>query len=387
MKEETIGFNTMDKAVSPLALVPASSLDKGGKDSANSSDHRRVLVIYVGGTIGMKRNSMGALEPCKGYLTEKMKSMRELKESSLVAKFDIMECDPLLDSSDMNGEDYWNIGKNIYDNYADYSGFLILIGTDTMHYATAALSFLLYNLGKPVIFTGAMIPLAMPFNDARRNLIIGMILASTATICEVGLFFNDSLFRGTRVDKIRHTFGAFDSLGYDPLLVVTGKEFLLRWWLLLPQPTGSPQLLSTMRGRVCAFRMNPVSDIDSLVEVLECNDEKAKLDGLVLVLDGVGSEKGTMSKNLQRIEMTTKKKNVVVCLTTVDPRKTLSTAEVQRLQRIVPSFVYLFDMCVSAAEMKLMYLFGKGLPPQEVTQLMPLNLRGEVTPRSLKSNL
>lgn len=385
----------------------------GSRPSNRALESSKILVVYVGGTIGMKRNSLGALEPSKGYLTSKMKKMKELKESALVSKFDIIECDPLLDSSNMMREDYMNIARIIYDAYDDYSGFLIAIGTDTMHYAASALSFLLYNVAKPVIFTGAMIPLAIPFNDARRNIVISMILASHPAISEVCIFFNDSLFRGNRCEKVRHTFSAFHSPAYPPLSVVTGKDFSIIRSLLLPQPTGPLRLLSDMSGRVFVFHLNPMADVDTLLVVVggagasshspsqnkteseskekgtsspsfqseeEENYSDCKPNGIILVIRGVGSLEGKLAKELRRIEEVTRKNRVVVCVTIPEVRTPLSPTAARILRTIASSFVYLHDMCISTAETKLLYLFGKGLPPEEVARMMPLNIRGEVTP-------
>eukprot|EP00796_Vickermania_ingenoplastis_P000979 gene979-574_t len=378
----------------PSAIVGVST----AAPAPMARPEREILVIYAGGTIGMKRNHLGALEPKKGYLTEKMKTMSELRESSLMARFDILEYDPLLDSSDMNSVDYLKIARDVEKHYERYDGFLIAIGTDTMHYAAAALSFLLYNLSKPVIVTGAMVPLAMPFNDARRNLIIGMMLASHPAICEVCIFFNDSLFRGNRCDKVLHTFAAFQSLGYPALGVITGKNFVVRKQLLLRQPTGRIRILSDMKARVIAFRINPEADVDTLVKIVSSPHEQVVeggkgdgerqcrhpgfVNGVVLVLHGVGSLEDCQSRILHRIAEAAQKMDVVICVTTPDIRKTLSATAVSRLKHIAPAFVYLYDMCLSTAETKLMYLFGKGLSSQEVARNMLLNIRGEISPPS-----
>mmetsp|Transcript_18687 Transcript_18687/g.15588 ORF Transcript_18687/g.15588 Transcript_18687/m.15588 type:complete len:81 (-) Transcript_18687:15-257(-) len=73
-------------------------------------------------------------------------------------------------------------------NYYDYDGFVIIHGTDTMAYSASALSFMLANLGKPVIFTGSILPFGEPHSDARRNLIISILLAGLCSIPEVCIF-------------------------------------------------------------------------------------------------------------------------------------------------------------------------------------------------------
>lgn len=126
----------------------------------HNNQDRRILVIYVGGTIGMMKNDEGSLSPKAGYLTNEMRNMHELTCNNEIAPFDIIEYETLLDSSDMNAHDYLRIAHDIERNYDKYNGFLIAHGTDTMHYTASALSFLLSNLAKPVIIVGSMISLA-----------------------------------------------------------------------------------------------------------------------------------------------------------------------------------------------------------------------------------
>lgn len=376
-----------------MSVALGSSADPSGLQVAGDravdlerSKSKKVLVLYTGGTIGMKKNAKGALEPCKGYLTNEMRSMSELKERSLVAAFDIIEYDPLFDSSDMTPADYMKMANDIVAAYDRYDGFLVAHGTDTMHYTSAALSFLLYNLCKPVIVTGAMVPLAQPVNDARRNLILGMMLASNSTISEVCLFFNDSVFRGNRCDKVLHTFGAFQSLAYPALGIIHGKRFILRQSLMLRQPTGRIRIMSDMQGGVFVFSVRPDCDLEALLAVM-CpmisDDEHAKVTktrGVVLVVHGIGGVHGRLASILKRIEQVALQEDVVICVTTPDIQRVLGSQSITRLRQIAPSFVYLSDMCQSTAEVKLMYLFGKGLSSDDVRKEMVLNIRGEVSP-------
>lgn len=361
-------------------------------------DARRILVIYVGGTIGMMKNSEGALECVAGYLTQQMHEMRELRESDEIAPFDIIEYDQLLDSSDMRAEDYCRIAADVAAHYNEYDGFLIAHGTDTMHYTASALSFMLNNLDKPVIVTGAMVPLAEPYNDARRNVIISMMIASDPKICEVCVFFNDSLFRGNRCSKVYHTYGAFISANYPPLGTMEATNFVLKEEHLLPQPNGSMRIMSDLRGRVGCYPLEADADVDTIVALLGHkrttttpggggSAEAPLLDAVVLTLNGVGSVNGTLAKQLLRIVRAAQPHNIVVCAVTRELSGTLNALEVQRLRAIAPSVVYLNDMCVSTAEVKLMYLFGKRLRPAQVAALMPQNLRGEITPMLVSGKL
>ncbi|CAD2218447.1 L-asparaginase [Angomonas deanei] len=354
---------------------------------SGSSSSRRVLVLYVGGTIGMKKNAKGSLEPCPNYLTQEMNNMQELKPSasSAVAQFEVKEYETLLDSSDMNHRDHLRIANDVAKHYEAYDGFLIAHGTDTMHYTATALSFLLFNLAKPVIVTGAMVPLAEPFNDARRNLILSLMIASNPSICEVCVFFNDSLFRGNRCNKVRHNYAAFESTNYPALGVMEGSQFVLRERLLLPQPTGAMQVCSRLDGKVACLHVVPDNELPTILPAIL---KEGTLEGLVLVVPGVGKLHGALAETLRPIAAFASQQKVVVALVVQDLRGTLQPSEEARLRRTLgDTVVYVGDMTPTSAEVKLSYLIGKRRPDgrcalsyEKIRSTMTSNLRGELTP-------
>ena len=120
----------------------------------------------------------------------------------------------------MDMDDWTHIAESVYYNYQGFSGFVILHGTDTMAYTASALSFMLQNLGKAVVITGSQVPLAQLRTDAIENLTGALIMAGRwgSTITEVGLFFNNTLFRGNRTTKVNASgFSAFESPNLPPL--------------------------------------------------------------------------------------------------------------------------------------------------------------------------
>ncbi|MEG1648407.1 MAG: asparaginase, partial [Rikenellaceae bacterium] len=121
-----------------------------------------VLIIYTGGTIGMKTNPItGALAPFN--FDEIEKEMPELKKFGV--KIDTFTFNPTIDSSNVN-QSHWSALANIIkDNYDQYDGFVVLHGTDTMSYTASALSFMLQNLTKAVVFTGSQIPIGVLRTD------------------------------------------------------------------------------------------------------------------------------------------------------------------------------------------------------------------------------
>jgi L-asparaginase/Glu-tRNA(Gln) amidotransferase subunit D len=169
-------------------------------------DRKRVLVLCTGGTLTMAPDPAlgGALKPVQGALSHYMETMAELQNPSM-PEITLHEYIPFVDSSDLGPADWKRLATDIRENYWFFDGFVIITGTDTMAYCATALSFMLENLSKPVVFTGSQIPLCEPYNDARRNLIMALIFAShEPCINEVTIFFHDRLLRACRSTKVRH---------------------------------------------------------------------------------------------------------------------------------------------------------------------------------------
>ena len=142
---------------------------------------KRVLVLCTGGTLTMAPSADhgGALAPVEGALSRYMERMDELhSDQNNMPDYVLYEYSPFYDSSDLGPADWARVAYDIKENYYHFDGFVVITGTDTMAYFATALSFMLENLGKPVIFTGSQIPLSEPYNDGRRNLIMALIFAS-----------------------------------------------------------------------------------------------------------------------------------------------------------------------------------------------------------------
>lgn len=177
---------------------------------------KRVLIIQTGGTILMQADvrKPGAVtenaEFAKGYL------MREVPELQNIAELDVIEL--MYEDSCNVGPSHWTaIAQTIFQHYADFDGFVILHGTDTMAYTASALSYGLRPLHKPVVLTGSQVPLATLRTDARRNLINSVQIA-TLDIPEITICFNDKLYRGNRSTKMSiGDFDAFNSPNMAPL--------------------------------------------------------------------------------------------------------------------------------------------------------------------------
>ena len=180
-----------------------------------------VLIIYTGGTIGMKEDPQdGTLKPFD--FSQIKDEVPELNKFDV--RIDAYTFNPLIDSSDVEPALWVNLAELIHERYDDYDGFVILHGTDTMAYSASALSFMLQNLSKPVIFTGSQLPIGLPRTDGKENLISAVEIAAaknadgSARVPEVAIFFDSRLLRGNRSTKYSaEAFNAFASPNLPPL--------------------------------------------------------------------------------------------------------------------------------------------------------------------------
>ena len=180
-----------------------------------------VLIIYTGGTIGMKEDpSDGTLKPFD--FSQIKEEVPELNKFDV--KIDSYTFDPLIDSSDVEPGLWVKLASLISEKYEDYDGFVILHGTDTMAYSASTLSFMLEGLTKPVVFTGSQLPIGVPRTDGKENLISAVEIAAAkdekghAYVPEVAIFFDSLLLRGNRSTKYSaEAFNAFASPNCPPL--------------------------------------------------------------------------------------------------------------------------------------------------------------------------
>jgi L-asparaginase len=180
-----------------------------------------VLIIYTGGTIGMKEDPMdGTLKPFD--FSQIKEEVPELNKFAV--KLDSYTFDPLIDSSDVEPALWVSLAGIIRDRYEDYDGFVILHGTDTMAYSASTLSFMLEGLTKPVVFTGSQLPIGVPRTDGKENLISAVEIAAAkdekghARVPEVAIYFDSLLLRGNRSTKYSaEAFNAFASPNCAPL--------------------------------------------------------------------------------------------------------------------------------------------------------------------------
>ena len=235
----------------------------------------------------MVQDETGALIPFNfGKAVDRIPVLRSLGIKLTVISFPVP-----IDSSNITIADIKAMAYIIEENYSQYDGFVILHGTDTMAYSASMLSFMLTGLNKPVIFTGAQIPIGSPRSDARENLIAALEIAAMVQgkkpiVNEVCLYFNYLLLRGNRSQKIRSaTFAAFESENY-PSLAEVGIEIEFNNAALRPHRGKSVlKVESRLNPKVTILKIFPGITQEAVKAVLENN----QIDGIVLESFGSGN--------------------------------------------------------------------------------------------------
>ena len=343
----------------------------------NSTQRPRILLIYTGGTIGMRRDSSGTLVPFDfTALDDEFPSVRRLN-----IDIEVLTMEPI-DSSNVTPGRWVELAEIIRDNYALFDGFVVLHGTDTMSYTASALSFMLENLSKPVIFTGSQIPMGILRTDGRENLITALEIASSRradgspAVPEVALYFQNRLFRGNRTMKqSAEELSAFSSYNYPPLAEV-GVNISYNYSAIAPvgNPDEPLRIATSLSGGVVVVKLFPGIGENLLKAILSVDG----LKGVVLETFGSGNaptNRGFISILRDAIDRGITIVNVTQCIGGTVSMSLYETGV--GLQSI--GVVSGHDMTTEAAVTKLMYVLGGGRPVDESRQLLSVPLKGEFT--------
>lgn len=336
---------------------------------------KAILIIYTGGTIGMKQDpETGTLVP---FNFEQIKDeVPELKKFRF--RIATISFNPLIDSSDIQPDFWVRLVQLIKDNYNSYNGFVILHGTDTMSYTASALSFMLQNLSKPVILTGSQLPIGMLRTDGKENLISAIEIASdtkngTPIVQEVCVFFQNMLFRGNRTMKYNaENFNAFRSENFPPLAEAGITIRYNHAELAKCYSSGELEVHTALDTNVVVLKLFPGIQPQALDGILAIKGLRA----VVLETFGAGNA-STGEWFIGRIKNAVAKGIIILNITQCPAGRVemdLYDTGVQLKKAGVNSG---YDLTVEAALAKLMYLLGRYDNVAEVKKMLDKPISGE----------
>lgn len=336
------------------------------------SDHR-LLILYTGGTIGMiQAPGKQALIPFD--FSNLIGQLPEITRFG--CSIDYHSFEPPLDSSDMDAGNWAEIARVIAEKYGQYDSFIVLHGSDTMAYTASALSFALEGLDKPVILTGAQLPIGEIRTDAKENLITSIEIATTApaALREVCIYFDYQLMRGNRTHKKSvQRFEAFVSSNY-PLLAEARTSIQYYPENFLPAPAKVFQPFPEMETRIGLLKFFPGIRPEWVSSVLNTPGLKA------VVLETFGAGNLPVRPWLFDLFQQAHEKGIVLLNITQCEEGTVEMGKYETSRHLIRlGVVSGRDMTTEAAVTKLAWLCARYLDPEEIRHWAGINIRGEMT--------
>jgi len=336
-----------------------------------------VLLIYTGGTIGMVEDAeSGSLKPID--FSHLLEEIPELNKFDL--NLEVISLDQPMDSSNIDLPFWIKLLQLIEEHYDLFDGFVILHGSDTMAYTASAVSFLLENVNKPIIFTGSQLPIGKIRTDGKENLITAIEIAASMEngipiVPEVAIYFEYALYRGNRTTKVSsENFEAFQSPNY-PLLAEAGVNIKYNRFAIRKADDEKLLVRKNIVNQVASIKIFPGMRAEVFRAIAHLKDLKG------LVIETYGSGNAPVNSWLQEEVMKLSRREVMVVNVTQCTTGGVIQGKYQTgLQLEQAGVLSGKDITFEAAITKLMYLLScEEYNFEEQKRFMETNLRGEIS--------
>jgi L-asparaginase len=343
----------------------------------------KVYILYTGGTFGMKNTDDGLTPSSWQEIIDYLPAIKNQTYFNYFSEIDFTfeTLEPVVDSSDITPDTWKRIANSIYDNYDSHDGFIVLHGTDTLAYSASALSYIFENLKKPVVLTGAQLPIFHPRTDGIVNLSNAIYIAgyksfNLACIPEVSICFNDDLLRGNRsVKTSTNDFEGFSSPNYENLAHME-QNITINEHLINNNASGELRLLTVFSDSVVNVTVFPGYNSKPLLDLVKSD----KLSGIVLKTFGAGNLPS--NSHWTALIEACKKHNTIILATTQCPNGKIELGQYAASSVLQSSVVVDGrDITSEAALTKLMWAIGN-YTYDERRAILAKNLRGEITPHN-----
>ncbi|MHA1936972.1 MAG: asparaginase [Candidatus Thorarchaeota archaeon] len=338
----------------------------------SQSDRAKVCLITTGGTISSVYDPQTeALRPglsVPALLESLPKGMGNVE----VVQRELFQ----LDSANAQPHHWQKLAtaiRDVHEEMSDLQGIVVSHGTDTMAYSAAAVSFMVRDFGKPIVFTGAQIPATIPWSDGPRNLIDAIRVAAFGDIAETCVVFNGEIHRGTRIKKLRvNSYDAFDSMDPTPLGVLARDIILYEG--RKKRSNLVPKFDTRINNKVWLLKVFPGLQPQILLKILDMGYQGIVIEGFGA--GNIPSEENAVAGAIR--QAVNQGCFVVISSQCAFGQADLSMYEVGRVAAEAGA-MSAYDMSSEAAMVKLAWILGRTSEPDQVREMMTTDYVGEIT--------
>lgn len=328
---------------------------------------KKILLIATGGTIASLPTENG-LAPAltSGELLAYAPDMR------IPCEIDSIQiCS--IDSTDVTPEIWLLIARTVEQHYENYDGFVICHGTDTMAYSASALSYLIQDSAKPIVFTGAQKPISMEITDAKTNLLDSLRFAAYPDAHGVTIVFNGKIIAGTRAKKVHSkSFNAFDSINFPVLATIRNNKIV--HYVKDSCPCSYPAFYSDINPKVCLVKLIPGMEPDLLPWIGE------HYDAVIIESYGVGGLPSAPDRDfLKEVDKLIADGKIVVMTTQVMYEGSdMEVYEVGHVAKERYGLIESYDMTLEATVTKLMWIMAQTHDPQRIKAMFYTTINHDI---------